>query len=126
VTAILQAVLTCPRCGGHVHFDDIAHTGPRNAHARITCQTCRRTQILILRIVEGLDSYRPNAREPRANEAQCGTSAGYQAHRRRQEPACEPCLRANAAAKADYVNRNRTATNAAKRAARQRRRATAS
>lgn len=34
---------------------------------------------------------------PRAQPA-CGTDNGYKAHRRRQEPACEPCKRAHAQA----------------------------
>ena len=32
----------------------------------------------------------------------CGTYGGYQAHRRVHEPACEPCLAANAAESARY------------------------
>jgi len=31
----------------------------------------------------------------------CGTEAAYQRHRRRKEPACYPCLQANARAHAD-------------------------
>lgn len=46
----------------------------------------------------GRTFYRPyNEPKPTSepNDPRCGTSAGYMAHRRRNEPACTPCRDAN-------------------------------
>lgn len=42
-----------------------------------------------------------NRQGPRHGLAECGTIAGYQAHRRRGEALCEPCRMANAQASRD-------------------------
>lgn len=52
----------------------------------------------------------PTVVKPTQERPPCGTYGGYQAHHRRNEPACDPCLKANAA-----YHANRRATDPAAR-----------
>jgi hypothetical protein len=56
-----------------------------------------------------------SARNPTTVTDRCGTYAGYQAHRKRDEDACPPCLAANTAYRRDYYHRVVVARREARR-----------
>jgi hypothetical protein len=84
--------VTCPRCG--TGLEHRAATEPTTrlcltTRAVAVCPTCNLEWLITVELVPA---------DPLAHvkgPARCGTEAGYKAHLRRNEKACDPCLNAH-------------------------------
>ena len=81
----------CPKCGDTKPLEEFGRDSTKRDGLRSTCKPCTRADRLRLRRETPEETRERHLRELQP----CGTYAGYIQHKRRGEPACEPCSEAN-------------------------------
>ena len=87
--------LDCRRCGGPLEHVADGNTDGVSTRAVARCQSCHTSWIIAVTVAPAVIHTRPaTERHP----AECGTDAGYHAHRRTDTPVCPACRDAHATA----------------------------